>query len=208
MDTAEFRKQLLDIRKILESFLDDYSKTQPNDFQNNLNMLNKEYELIHDSLLTVINYFSLQQNAIRSLLLIENVTREKNIKLQDADHLLNAIRVLILPQVETFLYNLKSAVKSKERVLTYLENNPIYKLPELVQDMVSMDKRFLSVVEQSNQSMTSNLLEQSLQSLLMLHLDNSSQYLEKIAENLQKPVDSNNNDNDNNNYDNDENSDY
>ena len=188
MDTAEFRKQLLDIRKILESFLSDYNQVQPDDFQTKLNTLNKEYELIHDSFLTVINYFSLQQSAIRSLLLIENVTREKNVKIQDIDHLINAIRVLILPQVETFLYNLKSAVKSKERVLAYLENNTIHRLPDLVQDMVSMDKRFLNMVEQSNESMTSNLLEQSLQSLLMSHLDISSQYIEKIMNNLQGHV--------------------
>ena len=96
MDTVEFRKQLLDIREILEAYLKEYGVNQSDDFQNKLNSLNKEYELIHDSLLTIINYFSLQQNAIRAILLIENVTREKNIKIQDVDHLLNAMRMLIL----------------------------------------------------------------------------------------------------------------
>ena len=185
MDTAEFRNQMLDIRNILESLLQDYENNLNGDFQNKLNALNKEYELIHDSLLTIINYFSLQQNAIRALLLIENVTREKNVKLQEVDNLINAIRMLLLPQVETLMYNLKSAVRSKERVLTYLENNPVQKIPDLVQNMVEMDKKFLSIIEQSNQSMTSNLLEQTLQAMLMSHLDNSREYIAKMRSNLE-----------------------
>ena len=185
MDTAEFRNQLLEIRKILESFLQDYGENPSDDFQNKLNSLNKEYELIHDSLLTIINYFSLQQNAIRSLLLIENVTRDKNVKLQEVDNLLNAMRMLILPQIETFTYNLKSAVKSKERVLAYLDNSPVQKIPILVQDMVAMDKKFLDIIEQPQASMSSNLLEQSLQSLLMSHLENSKTSIEKMLYNLQ-----------------------
>ncbi len=188
MDTAEFRNQMLDLRKILESFLQDYESNQNGDFQNKLNALNKEYELIHDSLLTIINYFSLQQNAIRALLLIENVTREKNVKLQEVDNLLNAIRMMLLPQVETLMYNLKSAVKSKERVLTYLEKSPVQKIPDLVQNMVAMDKKFLSTVEQSGQSMTSNLLEQSLQAMLMSHLDNAREYISKMQSNLENPA--------------------
>lgn len=185
MDTAEFRNQLLEIRNILESFLQDYGENPSEDFQTKLNSLNKEYELIHDSLLTIINYFSLQQNAIRALLLIENVTREKNIKLQEVDNLLNAMRMLILPQVETFLYNLKSAVKSKERVLTYLEKSPVQKIPDLVQDMVAMDKKFLDIIEQPQASSSSNLFEQTLQSLIMSHLENSKVSIEKMLKNLQ-----------------------
>lgn len=187
MDTSEFRNQLLDIRKILESFLEDNEKEQDQNFQDKLNELNKEYELIHDSLLTVINYFSLQQNAIRALLLIENVTREKTIKIQEVEYLRNAIRMMILPQVETLLYNLKSAVKSKERVLNYLENNPIKNVPDLVQEMVTMDKKFLDVIEQPQQAMTSNLLEQTLQAMLMSHLDNAQEYINKMTQNLGKP---------------------
>ena len=185
MDTVEFRNQLLEIRKIIESFLQDYGENSSDYFQNKLNSLNKEYELIHDSLLTIINYFSLQQNAIRSLLLIENVTRDKNVKLQEVDNLLNAMRMLILPQIETFTYNLKSAVKSKERVLAYLDNSPVQKIPILVQDMVAMDKKFLDIIEQPQASMSSNLLEQSLQSLLMSHLENSKTSIEKMLYNLQ-----------------------
>ena len=204
MDTVEFRKQLLDIREILEAYLKEYGVNQSDDFQNKLNSLNKEYELIHDSLLTIINYFSLQQNAIRAILLIENVTREKNIKIQDVDHLLNAMRMLILPQVETFLYNLKSAVKSKDRVLTYLENNPVQKIPDLVKEMVEMDKRFLDIIEQPLGPMTSNLLEQSLQSLLMSHLDNSSSAIEKMKNNLYNPSQETDNQSVNDNNDEDE----
>jgi len=188
MDTSEFRNQLLDIRKILESFLENYEEEQNHNFQDKLNALNKEYELIHDSLLTVINYFSLQQNAIRALLLIENVTREKTIKIQEVEYLRNAIRMMILPQVETLLYNLKSAVKSKERVLDYLEHNPIKNVPDLVQDMVAMDKKFLNIIEQPQQAMTSNLLEQTLQAMLMSHLDNAQEYITKMKQNLEGPA--------------------
>ena len=182
MDTVEFRNQLLSLRQILESFLDGYGNEQSLDFQNKLNILNKEYELIHDSLMTIINYFSLQQNAIRALLLIENVTREKNVKLQEVDNLLNAIRMFILPQIETFLYNLKSAVKSKDRVLAYLEKSPVSSIPSLVQDMVEMDKKFLDVIDQQN----SNLLEQSLQSILMSRLENSKDAISKMLAHLEK----------------------
>lgn len=182
MDTAEFRNQLLDLRKILESFLEDYGNEQELDFPNKLNLLNKEYELIHDSLMTIINYFSLQQNAIRALLLIENVTREKNIKLQEVDNLINAIRMFILPQIETFMYNLKSAVKSKDRVLAYLEKSPVQSIPSLVQDMVDMDKKFLDIIELQS----TNLLEQSFQSILMSRLENSKNQISQMLSNLQK----------------------
>lgn len=182
MDSAEFRSQLSDLRKILESFLQGYGNEKSFDFQNKLNFLNNEYEMIHDSLLTVINYFSLQQNAIRALLLIENVTREKNVKLQEIDNLVNAIRMFILPQIETFLYNLKSAVKSKDRVLAYLEKSPVQSIPSLVNDMVEMDKKFLDLIEHSD----TNLLEQSFQLILMSHLENSREKITKMLSNLEK----------------------
>ena len=179
MDSVEFRKQLLDIREILEGFLKNYDNQGSTDFAMKLNALNNEYDLMHDSLLTIINYFSLQQNAIRALLLIENVTREKNIKLQEVDNLLNALRMLILPQIETFVYNLKSAVKSKDRILSYLEKSPTQKIPSLITDMVTMDKNFLAVITNS-ENMNENLLEQSLQSLLMAHLDISKEQISKM----------------------------
>ena len=183
MDSVEFRKQLLDIREILEGFLKNYDNQGSTDFAMKLNALNNEYDLMHDSLLTIINYFSLQQNAIRALLLIENVTREKNIKLQEVDNLLNALRMLILPQIETFVYNLKSAVKSKDRILSYLEKSPTQKIPSLITDMVTMDKNFLAVITNS-ENMNENLLEQSLQSLLMAHLDISKEQISKMLTNL------------------------
>ena len=183
MDSVEFRKQLLDIREILEGFLKNYDNQGSTDFAMKLNALNNEYDLMHDSLLTIINYFSLQQNAIRALLLIENVTREKNIKLQEVDNLLNALRMLILPQIETFVYNLKSAVKSKDRILSYLEKSPTQKIPTLIKDMVEMDKNFLGVITHS-ENMNDNLLEQSLQSLLMAHLDISKEQISKMLNNL------------------------
>lgn len=188
MDSAEFRKQLLDIRTVLESFIEGYGNEQSLDFQNKLNTLNNEFEMIHDSLLTIINYFTLQQNAIRALLLIENVTREKNVKLQELDNLTNALRMFILPQIETFLYNLKSAVKSKDRVIAYLEKSPIQSIPSIIQDMVEMDKKFLETIEQPDKGQSNNLLEQSLQSLLMSRLESSRNQISKMLEHLQIPV--------------------
>lgn len=188
MDSTEFRNQLLDIRKVLESFIEGYGNEQSLDFQNKLNTLNNEFEMIHDSLLTIINYFTLQQNAIRALLLIENVTREKNVKLQEIDNLTNALRMFILPQVETFLYNLKSAVKSKDRVIAYLEKSPIQSIPSIIQDMVEMDKKFLETIEQPDKGQSNNLLEQSLQSLLMARLESSKNQISKMLDHLQIPA--------------------
>lgn len=188
MDTAEFRNQMVNIRIILESFLKDYDDDKTfNNFQNKLNKLNNDYELIHDSLMTIINYFSLQQNAIRALLSIEAITQEKNIKLQEINNLQNGMRMLILPQIEIFLYNLKSAVKSKDRVLNYLQKSPIQRIPELVKEMVEMDRKFLDITTQEEDEIVINLLEQSIQSLLMSHLDNSGKSIEKMLKHLENP---------------------
>jgi hypothetical protein len=179
---------MVNIRIILESFLKDYDDDKTfNNFQNKLNKLNNDYELIHDSLMTIINYFSLQQNAIRALLSIEAITQEKNIKLQEINNLQNGMRMLILPQIEIFLYNLKSAVKSKDRVLNYLQKSPIQRIPELVKEMVEMDRKFLDITTQEEDEIVINLLEQSIQSLLMSHLDNSGKSIEKMLKHLENP---------------------
>ena len=187
MDTAEFRQQLLDIKEIIEFFLLKTlppSRTTADDFSEAVNIFNQDLVTLHDSLLTIINYFSLQQNAIRALMTLDKVIQTSQVKVQNSDVLLHTLRMVILPQIEIFVQNIFSAVKAKKKVQDYLADSPnLNRLPEIIDDLVAKDQTFLDIIQLKVGTETS-LLEQSLQSMLMSRLEISRNNIDKMRANL------------------------
>lgn len=187
MDTAEFRTQILEIKEIIEYFLlhtlpDNYLDVD--NFSEAVNVFNQDLSTLHDSLLTIINYFTLQQNAIRALMTLDKVVNAVHIKTQNSDILLHSLRMVILPQLEVFVQNIFSAVKAKNRVQKYLKDSPnLNRLPEIVNELVEKNQIFLDIIE-LHKSTESNLIEQSLQSMLMSRLETSRKNIDKMKENL------------------------
>ena len=187
MDTAEFRQQLLDIKEIIEFFLLKTlppSTTTADDFSEAVSIFNQDLVTLHDSLLTIINYFSLQQNAIRALMTLDKVIQTSQVKVQNSDVLLHTLRMVILPQIEIFVQNIFSAVKAKKKVQDYLADSPnLNRLPEIIDDLVAKDQTFLDIIQLKVGTETS-LLEQSLQSMLMSRLEISRNNIDKMRANL------------------------
>lgn len=187
MDTAEFRTQILEIKEIIEYFLlhtlpDNYLDVD--NFSEAVNVFNQDLSTLHDSLLTIINYFTLQQNAIRALMTLDTVVNSVHIKTQNSDILLHSLRMVILPQLEVFVQNIFSAVKAKNRVQKYLKDSPnLNRLPEIVNELVEKNQIFLDIIE-LQKSTESNLIEQSLQSMLMSRLETSRKNIDKMKENM------------------------
>lgn len=189
MDTAEFRKQLLEVKEIIEFFL---LKTLPpsninaDNFSEAVNIFNQDLSTLHDSLRTIINYFSLQQNAIRALMTLDKVIQTPQVKVQSSDHLIHTLRMVILPQIEIFVQNIFSAVKAKNKVQKYLEESPnLNRLPEIIDDLVAKDQTFLDII-QIQLATQSSLLQECLQSILMSRLDISREKIDNMKENLEK----------------------
>jgi hypothetical protein len=189
MDTAEFRKQILEIKEIIEYFLLKTlppSSTQVENFSEAVNVFNQDLSTLHDSLLTIINYFTLQQNAIRALMTLDKVIQTNQVKVQSSDHLIHTLRMVILPQIEIFVQNIFSAVKAKNKVQKYLQDSPnLNRLPEIIDDLVAKDQTFLDII-QLELGTESSLLQESLQSILMSHLDVSREKIDTMKENLRK----------------------
>ena len=186
MDTAEFRQQILDVKEIIEFFL---LKTLPENttnvenFSDAVSIFNQDLSTLHDSLLTIINYFSLQQNAINALMTIDTVIKTNQVKVQNSDVLIHTLRMVILPQIEIFVQNLFSAVKAKKKIQDHIRSQNLNHLPEIIDDLVKKDQIFLDLIEMNLGSETS-LLQQSLQSMLMSRLETSRINIDKMKNNL------------------------
>ena len=68
-NTSEIKEMLLKIREILEEYILD--TTGEKSFEEGIGSLEKDYEVIENSLSTLLNYLALQQNVIRSFRNIE-----------------------------------------------------------------------------------------------------------------------------------------
>ena len=72
-NTSEIGEMLLKIREILEEYIMD--TTGEKSFEKGISSLEKDYEVIENSLSTLLNYLALQQNVVRSFRNIEQFTR-------------------------------------------------------------------------------------------------------------------------------------
>ena len=182
-NTSEIKEMLLKIREILEKYLMD--TTGEKSFEIALNSLEKDYEVIENSLSTLLNYLALQQNVIRSFRNIEQFTRLPILN-KPTDQLLKTLRVIMLPQFEVLISNSATAFKSSERVLLYADNPDIPGgVSDKIREISGFNEKLLELIDYDKETQSSSL-GIALNAIIMSRLPKSQELIDNMLNNLNK----------------------
>ena len=172
------KKLLLDVREIIEKFL--IHNTDENNYESAINSLEKEYEVIENSLSTLLNYLALQQNVLRSFRNIEQFTRKSLLEDRSPDQINKTLRIIMLPQFEVLFSNISTVFKSSDRVLLYADNPDIPGgVSDKIREIRNFDKNFLNLIRHDEENKT-NDLDLALNGLIIGQFENSSKRISNM----------------------------
>lgn len=172
------KKLLLDVREIIEKFL--IHNTDENNYESAINSLEKEYEVIENSLSTLLNYLALQQNVLRSFKNIEQFTRKSLLEDRSPDQINKTLRIIMLPQFEVLFSNISTVFKSSDRVLLYADNPDIPGgVSDKIREIRNFDKNFLNLIRHDEENKT-NDLDLALNGLIIGQFENSSKRISNM----------------------------
>ncbi|MFX0171397.1 MAG: hypothetical protein ACFE9L_05710, partial [Candidatus Hodarchaeota archaeon] len=145
---ADIKEEERSYQDCLEELYDSLTllKGQLNTSIHEVDELFKQLGTIEDALETVLNWIKLEKNALRNFETI--VEWSKKLALDSTlskDDIRSRLRIMVLPQVESFTQNLatgeKSALKIADVVTKNLEN-----LPQFLKDVQQQNFKLLSKI--------------------------------------------------------------
>ena len=180
-DANAISQQLGNLRRLLEKFLK--GPTKEGTLGGQLDVLGHRFNVLEETLATVLNWFSLQKAILRALGAVQKLT-EPNMLGQPEDVLRQTIRMGLLPQSETMAQNIFAANKGAQRILPLVERD-LSNLAEQIKSLKTLNERFLKVIE-FDLDASSGLITELLHSLYSGHLDVGNEKLARLEENIQK----------------------
>ena len=119
--------------------------------------LYKQLTTIEDVLETLLNWIKLQKNALRNFETIIDWVRKLTLdSTLTKDDIRSRLRIIILPQVESFTQNLTTGEKSALKILDAVSRN-LEELPEFLKSIQQKNFKLLSTIGYDPQSETSHL---------------------------------------------------
>ncbi|MHA2363571.1 MAG: hypothetical protein ACXAC7_06410 [Candidatus Hodarchaeales archaeon] len=185
-EAEEIKSQLLTIREIVEKFF--IETTGEKSFEGAVNILNREYEVIENSLSTLLNFIALQQNVIRSFQNIEQFTRVSALDEKTYDQLIKTLRVIMIPQFEVMISNLSAVHNAGERVILYTDNPDLPGgISEKIREINDLDKKFLEIID-FNKEITSSSLDIALKAMIMARFEEAKKNIDSMLNNVNKLI--------------------
>ncbi len=181
-DNAKYQNRSIELFQILKD-LRDYALE-------NRDELYKQLVTVEDALETLLNWIKLEKNCIRNFETIlewaENLASDKNIS---KDEVRYQLRVVLLPQVESFTQNLTTGEKSALKVLDAV-NKDLNSLPLFLKDTQQQNFKLLTTLGYEPESKTSHL-DLALNNLYQGRLEQFENEIHSLAQNLKhlKPGD-------------------
>ena len=174
-DNAKYQIRSTELFQILED-LRDYALE-------NRDELYKQLVTVEDALETLLNWIKLEKNCIRNFETIlewaENLASDKNMS---KDEIRYQLRVVLLPQVESFTQNLTTGEKSALKVLDAI-NKDLNSLPQFLKDTQQQNFKLLTILGYEPESKTSHL-DLALNNLYQGRLEQFNKEIQLLAQNL------------------------
>ena len=141
-----------------------------------------ELDLISNTLGTIQNWIRLQETALASLGSIEkwaSIVAEEN----DIDAIRHRLRIMLLPQVETFVQSISSADKAS-RVALPIMSADLSKIPALIEKLSSINVHLLELIDYEP-STKSSLLDSGVNALYLGAMDDFQDRIDRLEKNMQ-----------------------
>ena len=148
--------------------------------------LYKQLATIEDALETVLNWIKLEKNGIRNFETLlewtENLIKDDKI---DKHEIRYRLRVVMQPQVESFIQNLTLGEKSALKILDIVNKN-IQNIPEFMRTVQNINFKLLSIIGYEPESQTSHL-DLALLNLYQGRFKDYEKELKLLNDNLNPP---------------------
>ena len=141
-----------------------------------------ELDLISNTLGTIQNWIRLQETALAALGSLEewaSIVAEEN----DIDAIRHRLRIMLLPQVETFVQSISSADKAS-RVALPIMSDDLSKIPALIEKLSSINVHLLELIDYEP-STKSSLLDSGVNALYLGAMDDFQDRIDRLEKNIQ-----------------------
>ena len=166
---------MIAIKEVLEAATKDVM--QASDFQEASAKISAQYDLVSNTLGSIINWIRQAQNSMMSLSSLYEWASLFSEEETEIDELRRRIRMVMLPQAESFLQTLASAERSRS-VMQVIQKD-FENVPILVDSASGKNKKFLEIFIW-DPNLESSALSASLTALYEGDFDNFWEQLRKI----------------------------
>ncbi len=119
--------------------------------------LYKQLATVEDALETMLNWIKLEKNGIRNFETLlewtENLVKDEKL---DKDEIRYRLRVVMQPQVESFIQNITLGEKSALKILDVVHKN-VQNIPKFMRSVQNVNFKLLSIIGYEPESQTSHL---------------------------------------------------
>jgi len=149
--------------------------------------LYKQLVTVEDVLETLLNWIKLHKNGLRNFETIADWVKKLAIdSTLSKDDIRSRLRIIILPQVESFTQNLTTGEKSALKVLDAVSKN-LEELPQFLKTIQAKNFKLLSTLGYEPQTGTSHL-DLALQNLYQGRFQDFEAELKQLRDNMKTPV--------------------
>ena len=172
-------QQLELLRQALEGFLKNFSeKTTLSDIVYDLN---QEYDVLEETLATVINWLILHKSIIRAFDVMERLTAS-NILSQSEDDVKKTIRTGLLPQSGTMVQNVVAGLRGSTKIISLIDKD-LVDLNKKIHKLKNFDEEFLKIIEYES-AMSDGLLSEILNNIYSSNYEDSANKLFRLLNNV------------------------
>ncbi|MFX0086758.1 MAG: hypothetical protein ACFFAU_13890 [Candidatus Hodarchaeota archaeon] len=148
--------------------------------------LYKQLATVEDALETMLNWIKIEKNGIRNFETLlewtENLVKDDKL---DKDEIRYRLRVVMQPQVESFIQNITLGEKSALKILDVVNKN-VQDIPEFMRTVQNVNFKLLSIIGYEPESQTSHL-DLALLNLYQGRFKDYEKELKLLNNNLKPP---------------------
>jgi hypothetical protein len=178
---ATLPQQLELLRQALEGFFRNFSKEAT--LSDMVYDLNNQYDVLTETLATVVNWLSLHKSIIRAMGMMEKLT-EPDILLQSEDEVKKTIRTGLLPQSGSMVRDVVAGLRGSTKIMELIEKD-LGDLNNKIKILKNLDEKFLKIIEYES-AISDGLLSEILNNIYSGFYDSSADKLFKLLNNVKE----------------------
>jgi len=174
-----YKKSLEDLQSCLKNIVTNFSDEA--DFRSGIASLSANYDLMANTLSTLLNWIKLQQEGLAAFGSIHDWSRALSEE-DDISTIRYQLRTMINGQTETMTQNFVASERSSSNILQFVTGQ-LDTLPRLISRTVEFNEKFLSVL-QYNAIYGTSLLSDAINNLYQGKFTNFQESLSEMNKNL------------------------
>ncbi|MFX0117703.1 MAG: hypothetical protein ACFFB3_24370 [Candidatus Hodarchaeota archaeon] len=184
-EVSDYQKGLASLSDIVSKTLitavranKDYESVT--ELQDAITRIKSELDLVSNTLGTILNWIRLQETALAALSSLQEYSGMFSLE-SDLDTIRHRLRIMLLPQVESFVQSISSADKASRIALPFMSED-LTKIPSLIKKLSDVNMHLLELIEYEPSTKTS-LLDSGVSALYRGAIQDFQNRIERLEKN-------------------------